>query len=228
MQAVQVERFGVENLKVQEVADPVPGPGEVLIATEAATINPADLAIVTAIAASRFPPEAVPPYIPGWDLVGQVAGSADGADNTMKGARVVGFTNWFGTGRGTQASVVALPAANVVIAPDGPPSAELTTVGVNGLAAWRGLADLNLRPGDTLVITGAAGGVGGLPASARCCKWLVGLLRGITCRARACLSLLPFPDRRRGFRERAGRVKGARSARGAAPQAPLTRPPGSR
>jgi NADPH2:quinone reductase len=52
LQAVQVKRFGVENLKVQEVADPVPGPGEVLIATEAATINPADLAIVTGTAAS--------------------------------------------------------------------------------------------------------------------------------------------------------------------------------
>jgi NADPH:quinone reductase len=61
LQAVQVERFGVENLKVQEVADPVPGPGEALIATEAATINPADLAIVTGTAASRFPPEAVAP-----------------------------------------------------------------------------------------------------------------------------------------------------------------------
>jgi NADPH:quinone reductase-like Zn-dependent oxidoreductase len=65
LQAVQVERFGVENLKVQEVADPVRGPGEVLIATEAATINPADLAIVTGTAASRFPPEAIAPYIPG-------------------------------------------------------------------------------------------------------------------------------------------------------------------
>ena len=82
MQAVQVERFGVENLKVQEVADPVPGPGEVLIETEAATINPADLAIVTGTAASRFPPEAVAPYIPGWDLVGQVVRSGDGVDNT--------------------------------------------------------------------------------------------------------------------------------------------------
>jgi NADPH:quinone reductase-like Zn-dependent oxidoreductase len=145
LRAVQVERFGVENLKVQEVADPVPGPGQVLIAAEAATINPADLAIVTGTAASRFPPEAVAPYIPGWDLAGQVIGSGDGVDNTVKGARVVGFTNWFTTGRGTQACVVALPAANVVIAPDGLPSTELTTVGVNGLAAWRGLADLNLR-----------------------------------------------------------------------------------
>lgn len=173
MRAVQVERFGVENLKVQEVADPVPGPGEVLIAAEAATINPADLAIVTGTAASRFPPEAVAPYVPGWDLVGQVIGSGDGVDNTVKGARVVGFTNWFTTGRGTQASVVALPAANVVIAPDGLPSTELTTVGVNGLAAWRGLADLNLRAGGTLVITGAAGGVGGFATE-------LAVVRGLT------------------------------------------------
>jgi NADPH:quinone reductase-like Zn-dependent oxidoreductase len=173
LQAVQVERFGVENLKVQEVADPVSGPGEVLIATEAATVNPADLAIVTGTAASRFPPEAVAPYIPGWDLVGQVVGCADDVDNTMKGSRVVGFTNWFTTGRGTQASVVALPATNVVIAPDGLPSTELTTVGVNGLTAWRGLSDLNLRTGDTLVITGAAGGVGGFATE-------LAVVRGLT------------------------------------------------
>jgi NADPH:quinone reductase len=173
VQAVQVERFGVENLKVQEVTDPVPGPGEVLIATAAATINPADLAIVTGTTAPRFPPEAVAPYIPGWDLVGQVVGSGGGVDNTIMGARVVGFTNWFTTGRGTQASVVALPATNVVVAPDGLPSIELTTVGVNGLAAWRALADLSLRTGDTLVITGAAGGVG-------CVATELAVMRGLT------------------------------------------------
>ena len=169
MQAVQVERFGVENLKVQEVADPVPGPGEVLIATEAATINPADLVIVTGALASRFPPEAVAPYIPGWDLAGQVVGSGNGVDNAIKGARVVGFTNWFMTGRGTQACVVALPSTDVVIAPDGLPSTELTTVGVNGLTAWRGLADLNLRAGDTLVIPGQPEGWAGLRPSSRSC-----------------------------------------------------------
>ena len=91
----------------------------------------------------------------------------------MKGARVVGFTNWFRTGRGTEASVVALPATNVVIPPDGLPSTELTTVGVNGLTAWRGLADLNLRTGDTLVITGAAGGVGGFATE-------LAVVRGLT------------------------------------------------
>lgn len=49
----------------------------------------------------------------------------------------------------------------MVAAPDGLPSAQLTTVGLNGLTAWRGLADLALSPGETLVIPGATGGVGG-------------------------------------------------------------------
>jgi hypothetical protein len=44
MKTVQVGEFGVEHVKVAEAADPSPGQGEVLIATEAATINPADFA----------------------------------------------------------------------------------------------------------------------------------------------------------------------------------------
>jgi NADPH:quinone reductase len=69
--------------------------------------------------------------------------------------------------------MVALSATNVVTAPDGLPSSELTTVGVNGLAAWRALADLNLRTGDSLVITGAAGGVGGFATE-------LAVMRGLT------------------------------------------------
>jgi NADPH:quinone reductase len=161
MRAVQVARFGVEHLRVGELPDPSPGPGEVLIATEAATINPADLGIVTGTAAPRFPAAAAAPYTPGWDLAGRVVSCGDGVDPALAGSRVAGFTIWFVTGRGTQASLVALPAGNVVAAPGSLPSAQLTTVGLNGLTAWRGLADLDLAGGQTLVVTGAAGGVGG-------------------------------------------------------------------
>jgi NADPH:quinone reductase len=52
MRAVQVPRFGIEHLRVDELPDPDPASGEVLIATEAATVNPADLGIVTGAAAS--------------------------------------------------------------------------------------------------------------------------------------------------------------------------------
>jgi NADPH:quinone reductase len=161
MLAVQVERFGVENLKVAEAPDPVPGPGEVLIAMEAATINPADMTVVSGAAASRLPAGATPPYTPGWDLAGRIVGCGHGADRSLEGARVVGFSLWFAKGHGTQASLVALPAGDIAPAPNSLPSTHLTTVGLNGLTAWAGLADLHLSRGETLVITGAAGGVGG-------------------------------------------------------------------
>jgi len=156
LRAVQVAQFGVEYVRLAEAADPVPGAGEVLIRTEAATINPADLGIVTGAAVPRFPPGTAAPYTPGWDLAGRVVSRSEGTDPALAGARVVGFTIWFVTGHGTQASLVALPASNVVVAPESLPSTQLTTVGLNGLTAWRGLADLNLTAGETLVVTGAA------------------------------------------------------------------------
>lgn len=162
MRAVRVEQFGIDKLEVKDLPDPAPGAGEVLVATEAATINPADAAVVTGAAAGRFPPGAVGPYTPGWDLVGRIVACGDGVDESLIGSRVIGFSLWFESFRGTQASLVALPIGNVVPAPESPPAEELTTIGLNGLTAWRGLADLRLTGGETVVITGASGGVGGL------------------------------------------------------------------
>jgi NADPH:quinone reductase len=161
MKTVQTGTFGLEHVTVAETEDPSPGRGEVLIATEAATINPADFAVVTGAVAPRLPWGSAPPYTPGWDLVGRVVAAGDGADPTVIGSRVIGFSLWFESLRGTQAALVALPVGNVVPVPDDLPSAELTTVGLNGLTAWRGLADLKLAAGETLVVTGAAGSVGG-------------------------------------------------------------------
>jgi NADPH:quinone reductase-like Zn-dependent oxidoreductase len=48
--AVRVEQFGIDNLPVRDLPEPAPGVGEVLIATEAATINPSDAAVVTGAA----------------------------------------------------------------------------------------------------------------------------------------------------------------------------------
>jgi len=161
MKAVQAAEFGVEHVTVAEVADPSPGQGEVLIATEAATINPADVAVVTGAASPRLPWGSGPPYTPGWDLAGRVVAAGEGVSPSVIGSRVLGFSLWFESLRGTQAALVALPIGNVVPAPGGLPSAQLTTVGLNGLTAWRGLADLKLADGETLVVTGAAGSVGG-------------------------------------------------------------------
>jgi len=161
MKAVQAGEFGVGHVTVAEVADPAPGQGEVLIATEAATINPADFAVATGAVGARLPWGSGPPYTPGWDLAGRVVAAGVGVSPSVVGSRVLGFSLWFESLRGTQAALVALPIGNVVPAPDGLPSAQLTTVGLNGLTAWRGLADLKLADGETLVVTGAAGSVGG-------------------------------------------------------------------
>lgn len=161
MKALQVAAFGLGHVQVASVAAPRPGQGEVLVATEAATINPADFAVATGAVAARLPWGSAPPYTPGWDLVGRIVATGQGTDPSVIGSRVLGFSLWFESLRGTQASQVALPVGNVVPVPDGLPSAQLTTVGLNGLTAWRGLADLKLARGETLVVTGASGGVGG-------------------------------------------------------------------
>ena len=56
---------------------------------------------------------------------------------------------------------------NVAIARDGLPAAQLTTVSLNGLTAWAALKELALEPGQTLVIAGAAGSVGGFRVGTR-------------------------------------------------------------
>ena len=161
MHAVQLDRWGIENLHIAEAADPRPAPGEVLIATEAAAINPADLGMVAGQFASWLPASISAPYTPGWDLAGRIVSVGEGVDASLTGSRAVGFSNWVEAGHGTQASLVALPLTSIATAPDGLPSAQLTTVSLNALTAWAAIKELALRSGQTLVIAGAAGAVGG-------------------------------------------------------------------
>ena len=161
MHAVQLDRWGIENLHIAEAADPGAAPGEVLIATEAAAINPADVGMVTGQFAPWLPASISAPYTPGWDLAGRIVSVGDGVDASLTGSRAVGFSNWVEAGHGTQASLVALPLTSIATAPDGLPSAQLTTVSLNGLTAWAAIKALALRSGQTLVIAGAAGAVGG-------------------------------------------------------------------
>jgi NADPH:quinone reductase-like Zn-dependent oxidoreductase len=161
MRAVRLNNWGIDNIRVENVADPTAAAGEILIATEASTIHPADVGMVTGQFASWLPNSITAPYTPGWDLAGRIVGVGDGIDASLIGSRAVGFSNWVEAGRGTQASLVALPQGNVATSADGLPSAQLTTVSLNGLTAWAALKELALQPGQTLVIAGAAGSVGG-------------------------------------------------------------------
>jgi NADPH:quinone reductase-like Zn-dependent oxidoreductase len=161
MRILNVDEFGVDNIVVLDAADPVPGDGEVMIKADAATINPVDYAIVTGAAVPRFPADARSPYTPGWDVVGTVVAIGSGVAGSLLGQRVLGFTVWFVSGRGTHASLVTLPLSDVTPVPDVLPSVQLTTVGLNGLTAWRAIDEIDPQPGEVLAITGAAGAIGG-------------------------------------------------------------------
>ncbi|MBV9310382.1 MAG: alcohol dehydrogenase catalytic domain-containing protein [Solirubrobacterales bacterium] len=92
MRTVQIGQFGLEHVKVAEAPGPIPGQGVFPIATGAATINPADLAVVTGGAAPPLPTGSAPPYTPGWDLVGRIVDVGDGVARPVIGLRVLGFS----------------------------------------------------------------------------------------------------------------------------------------
>jgi NADPH:quinone reductase-like Zn-dependent oxidoreductase len=72
MRTVQLDQWGIENVHAADAADPVPTSGEVLIAAEAATINPADPSMVSGQFASWLSASITAPYTPGWDLAGRI------------------------------------------------------------------------------------------------------------------------------------------------------------
>jgi NADPH2:quinone reductase len=151
---------GPDSIEVLELPDPTPGAGEVLVATEAATINPVDSGIVSGGMTARFPASSQAPWIPGWDLAGTVTAVGDGVDSGWIGTTVLGFSGWFAAANGMQAGLVALPVEQVAAASGPLGAAELTTFGLNGLTALhllRAAGDIG-----TVLVTGAAGGVGKL------------------------------------------------------------------
>ncbi|MEO5920841.1 MAG: NADP-dependent oxidoreductase [Pseudolysinimonas sp.] len=151
-----------DNLELAELPDPVAGPGEVLIAVEAASINPVDRGAVATGYGDKMPGHA--PWILGWDLAGTVQAVGDGVEAGLTGRRVLGFSQWLKGGAGTQASLVVLPRDNVAVVTDAIPSAELTTFGLNGLTALQVLDAAELDEGATILLLGASGGVGGFVA----------------------------------------------------------------
>ncbi|GAA3213876.1 NADP-dependent oxidoreductase [Microbacterium terregens] len=159
MMAVQIHApTGIEAIRVVQVPDPVPARDGVLVAVEAATINPVDLLVVSGGAIDRMP--AGRPWTPGWDLAGIVTAVGDDVDPALEGQRVLGFSQWFRSGQGTQASRVALPADAIALSSGAHEPAELTTFGLNGLTALQALDAADLPSGSALLVTGATGAVG--------------------------------------------------------------------
>lgn len=157
MRAAQFKEFGTpDKLHMVEIDLPVPGPGMALVRVEAASINPSD---VKNVAGAMH--QTTLPRTPGRDYAGVVErGPADwiGAEVWGTGGDV-GFTR-----DGTHAQYVVVPADSLRRKPARLNFAEAASVGVNFMAAWCGITEAKLQAGETLVIIGAGGGVGGAAA----------------------------------------------------------------
>jgi NADPH2:quinone reductase len=163
MHAIRVGRFGgPDELEYTEVPVPEPGAGQVRVRLHAAGVNPADTYIRTG-GYAFFTPEL--PYTPGFDGAGVVDAVGAGVTSAAPGQRV--YLSSLGTAgfSGTYAEFAVTDAVDVHPLPDGLSYAQGAAVGVPCATAWRALFQkAALRPGETVLIHGASGGVG-IPAT---------------------------------------------------------------
>jgi NADPH:quinone reductase-like Zn-dependent oxidoreductase len=156
-QAVQYSRFGgVDVLEVNDVPAPRPGAGQVLVRVVAAGINPGEAKVREGLFAQLWP--STFPSGQGSDLAGLVAELGSGVTGFAVGDEVIGFTDE----RAAQAELVVVEAANLTAKPakvSWEVAGSLFVVGSTAHAAVRAVAP---RRGETVVVSGAAGGVGSL------------------------------------------------------------------
>jgi NADPH2:quinone reductase len=149
---VMHEQGGPEVLQLQEVPKPAPGPGQVLIRTEAIGVSYSEAAMRAGI----FPAAAPLPAVLGFDAAGIVTGTGDGADASLEGKRVAVFS----PALGCYAEYVVAAARSVTPVPEGVSPTDAVAV-TNAAVALCLLRAARLTGGETVLIEVAAGGVGG-------------------------------------------------------------------
>jgi NADPH:quinone reductase-like Zn-dependent oxidoreductase len=155
--AVRFDRYGgIDVLRVVEVERPVPGPNQVLVRVKAAGINPGEASIREGLLADRFP--ATFPSGEGSDLAGVVEEVGCAVKTFAVGDEVIGFTD----NRASHAELVIVEAANLVRRPAHVSWEQAGALFVAGTTAYAAVRAVSLTTGDTVVVSGAAGGVGSI------------------------------------------------------------------
>jgi NADPH:quinone reductase-like Zn-dependent oxidoreductase len=155
--AAQFDSYGsIDVLQVRDVPRPVPGVGEVLVEVKAAGINPSEAVIRSGALQHIFP--ATFPSGQGSDFAGVVAELGSGVSCFAVGDEVIGFS----MRRSSHAEYVAVPANQLTPRPAKVPWDVAGSLFVAGVTAYAAVRAVHLAPGDTVVIAGAAGGVGSI------------------------------------------------------------------
>jgi NADPH:quinone reductase-like Zn-dependent oxidoreductase len=158
MKAIQIHSYGDVNVLVEEnIPDPRPGPGEVLIRVQSAGVNPLDWKIRSGALAHVMPVQF--PFILGWDVSGTVESVRGGVDDFKPGDRVFGLLD--NKRNGAYAELVVANAGLLSLLPGGLDPVDagaLPMVSLTGVS----LVELGLesKAGQKVLVTGALGGVG--------------------------------------------------------------------
>ena len=153
MKAIVCRQFGpAESLSFEELPDPSPGPGEVVVSVKAASVNFPDVLVIQ----NKYQVKPTLPFSPGAELAGIVKSTGKGVTNVKPGDPVIGFAAY-----GAFAEQCVVPAARLVPMPAGmdfrTAAAFLLAYGTSHHALCNRAAT---KPGESLLVLGAAGGVG--------------------------------------------------------------------
>ncbi|WP_131737235.1 NADP-dependent oxidoreductase [Actinomadura roseirufa] len=159
---------GPDALEAVHVEEPAPGPGQVRIRVAAAAVNPVDVvtrsgALAAAGLMPAFGPDAPAPRDVGigWDVAGTVDATGEDVTRFAVGDEVIGLRDRLDVPLGAYAEAIVLDADAVARAPRSVDAVHAATLPLNGLTAAQALDLLALPSGSTLLVTGAAGAVGG-------------------------------------------------------------------
>ncbi len=152
MRAVICRSYGTpEDLVIEDVAEPVPGPGQLVVRVRAAAVNFPDVLLI----AGKYQIKIPVPFTPGSELAGEVVAVGEGAP-FRPGQRVVATT-----AVGAFADQALLDSASVALIPDGADFASAAAFGVTYRTAYHALRSIaEVSQGEWVVVLGAAGGVG--------------------------------------------------------------------
>ncbi len=157
MKAVRFDKYGdLEVLHIAEVPVPQPARAEVLVKVKAASINPGEAKIREGLMHARWP--ATFPSGEGTDLAGIVTKIGAGVEGVAVGDEIIGFTYR----RASHAEYAVVEAQNLTRKPPNVSWEAAGSLAVAGSTAYASVQAVSLKPGDTVAVSGAAGGVGSL------------------------------------------------------------------
>lgn len=155
--AVQFKQYGpVGVLEVVDVDRPNPADGEVVVEVVSAGINPGEIAIREGLMDEQWP--ATFPSGQGSDFAGRVVEVGAGVQGVAVGQEVIGFTD----DRSSQADFVVASAEHVTVKPEAVDWDQAGGLKVAGTTAYAAVRAVRPQAGETVVVSGAAGGVGAL------------------------------------------------------------------